>query len=172
MVRKKSELNKRARIEMTRESECLSLRFPKLRELYVRLLSGGGKYIHLDYQDAFYWIDRMINDGEWLYPEHVSYKISRKCNSKSFQCYQNLINITSRHTPKNTQIYIGYSLMTVENCWIQHVWLYDGETIYESTPIESSRYYGIPTDIGEFNLWMNNYRWKLPPDYGYHDMMK
>ena len=174
MYRNKPSFDKDALKLMTQDTERYIKKFPKLGELYLRLMASGGKYILLDYQDAYYWLERMINSGEYMYPDHISYQISKRCKFKPFMCYQNLTDLhtyPAKRIPQNTRVYIGYSLMTLEDLWIQHVWMYDGKTIYESTPIKSSRYYGIPITITEFNAWMNDYRWKFPPGTGYMDFM-
>lgn len=170
MSRKKPQLDTDILEQMLESSEYYISKYPKLAELYSRLMIAGGKYIQLDPMDSAYWVDRLLQNGEYIRPEIVSYVMSKRCKLKPFLCYSNLIRVLSKRPAQKMDIYIGYSLMTLENCWLQHVWMYDGKIIYETTPIESSQYFGIPVSLREFDRWMNDYRWKLPQG-GYMGML-
>ena len=152
--------------QMTKSSVLAIKRYSKLAELYGRLMIAGGKYIYLDPSDTAHWIDRYLENGEYITPRRISYEMVKKCGLIPLYCYDNLIQMYSRVRPPGgkPRVYIGYSLMMPEDLWIQHVWMYDGETIYESTPVESVKYFGIPITIREFRKWMADYRWLLPPE--------
>lgn len=151
---------------MTESSEHYIKKYPKLAELYSRLMIAGGKYVHLDPMDCTYWIDRFLENGEYINSSYVSYEMVKRCGLIPLQCYENLMRMYPRvYSPRRKpRIYIGFSLMVPENLWLQHVWMYDGEIIYESTPVKSLKYFGVPTTIMEFTNWMNDYRWRLPPE--------
>lgn len=151
--------------DMTITTERHIKRYSKIRELYSRLIIFGGSYFYIDPSDSAHWIDRLLQDGEYIYPDRVSYAISKQCHFKPLMCYQNLLRAyPAGFSKRELKIYIGYSLMVPESLWLQHVWMYNGRTIYESTPVKSSKYFGIPTTLGELKSWMEDYRWGLPPN--------
>lgn len=170
MPRAKPYLDKKSVQEMTLETERAADRYPKIAQLYNRLAVAGGKYFYIDPMDSDYWIDRLIDVGEFMYPDRVSFTVVKRCKLEPMMCYQNLLDVyPPNRTQRRVHVYIGYSLMTLEDMWLQHVWMYDGKTIYESTPIKSSKYFGIETSIQEFMEWMNTYRWRLPRDPNWID---
>jgi len=170
VVRPKPLLDKTDLKYMTECSERAIKRYPKLAELYTRLAPAGGTYFFIDPNDTDYWIDRLLNKGEWIYPDYVSYAISRKCKLEPLQCYANLTKVyPPKRVNRKVRIYMGYSLMQPEDLWLQHVWMFDGKTVHESTPVKSSRYFGIPVDYYEFVAWMEDYRWRLPRDPNWVD---
>ena len=163
MVRRKSRLDKHELEYMTRQTE-ISLKYhPKLSELYNILTGVGGKYIYLDATDSAYWMDILLRRGKFIYPVRISHEMSRKCKFEPFLCYQNLLAVyPPKHLQRKASVYIGYSLMEIEDCWIQHTWMYDGKTVYETTPIRSLQYFGVSVEPVEVAMWLEEYRWRLP----------
>ena len=146
---------------MTDDTERYANKYPNIAQLQHRLASAGGKYFYIDPMDSNYWIERLLNAGEFMYPDYISFKIVQKCKLKPMECYQNFIDVyPPSQIQRRPRIYIGYSLMTMEDMWLQHIWMYDGKTIYETTPIKSTKYFGIETSVQEFVAWMNDYRLK------------
>lgn len=163
MTRKESILDDYDIDGMVRSTKRAVDRDPQLTKLYNVLSNAGGKYIYIDAMDSDYWVDALLERGSFLHPSRVTHEIEAMCQSKPMECYQNLISICSDETLRpEANVYIGYSLMVPEELWLQHVWMYDGETLYESTPVDSDQYYGMPVDYMEFVAWMEDYRWRLP----------
>ena len=141
-------------------------RFPNIRQLSYILTGEGGKHISINPQDVDYWIEKYLANGQFIYPREVSFNVTRTCRLKPLECFQNLLSTYPRHyNTTNPSVYVGFSLMERYNTWIQHVWVYDGHTLFETTPIRSTKYFGVETSILEFRQWMDDYRWRLPQMY-------
>ena len=171
MVRRnKPYIEKDDLVSMDVDTEHARNRYPRINELYVRLSPAGGKYFYIDPADSDYWIDRLLEYGEFIDPIRVSYDISRKCKLKPMYCYENLLaTFPPKYTQRRVDVYIGYSLMIKEDLWLQHTWYYDGRTIYESTPLKSSKYFGMKISPIELANWLEIYRWRLPRDPNWVD---
>jgi len=96
MARAKPYLDRKTIQEMTEETERYANRYPNIAQLQHRLASAGGKYFYIDPMDSNYWIERLLDNGEFMYPDYISFKVVQKCKLRPMECYQNLINVYPR----------------------------------------------------------------------------